>query len=90
MFRSVGALNFPTSSARWVISYTPVLGGGYDSAPGKIVQPGVVELERRPMNYRFANVTSAVSVPVTLGAGTQQLTLLFDTGGINVRTIVLN
>jgi hypothetical protein len=42
------------------------------------------------MNYRFANVTSAVSVPVTLGAGTQQLTLLFDTGGINVRTIVLN
>jgi len=29
-------------------------------------------------------------VPVTLGAGTQQLTLLFDTGAMNIRTIVVN
>jgi hypothetical protein len=33
---------------------------------------------------------TTVSVPVTLGAGTQQLTLLFDTGGMNIRTIVVN
>jgi hypothetical protein len=33
---------------------------------------------------------TTVSVPVTLGAGTQQLTLLFDTGGVNLRTIVVN
>ncbi len=28
---------------------------------------------------------TTVSVPVTLGAGTQQMTLLFDTGGMNFR-----
>ena len=28
---------------------------------------------------------TTVSVPVTLGAGTQQMTLLFDTGGMNIR-----
>jgi hypothetical protein len=33
---------------------------------------------------------TTVSVPVTLGGGTQQLTLLFDTGGMNIRTIVVN
>jgi hypothetical protein len=33
---------------------------------------------------------TTVSVPVALGAGTQQLTLLFDTGGVNLRTIVVN
>jgi carbohydrate binding protein with CBM6 domain/phospholipase D-like protein len=33
---------------------------------------------------------TTVSVPVTLGAGTQQLTLLFDTGAMNIRTIVVN
>jgi uncharacterized membrane protein YgcG len=31
-----------------------------------------------------------ISVPVTLGPGVQQLTLLFDTGGMNIRTIVVN
>jgi probable HAF family extracellular repeat protein len=29
---------------------------------------------------------TTVSVPVTLGAGTQQMTILFDTGGMNFRT----
>jgi phosphatidylserine/phosphatidylglycerophosphate/cardiolipin synthase-like enzyme len=33
---------------------------------------------------------TTVSVPVTLGAGTQQLTLLFDTGAMNIRTIAVN
>jgi hypothetical protein len=33
---------------------------------------------------------TTVSVPVTLGAGTQQLTLLFDTGPMNIRTIAVN
>jgi phosphatidylserine/phosphatidylglycerophosphate/cardiolipin synthase-like enzyme len=33
---------------------------------------------------------TTVSVPVTLGAGTQQLTLLFDTGGMNLLTIAVN
>jgi hypothetical protein len=32
-------LELPTSSARWVISYTPVLGGGYDSAPARLYSP---------------------------------------------------
>jgi hypothetical protein len=31
-----------------------------------------------------------ISVPVTLGPGVQQLTLMFDTGGTNIRTIVVN
>jgi hypothetical protein len=31
-----------------------------------------------------------ISVPVTLGPGVQQLTLLFDTGGVNVASIVVN
>ena len=31
-----------------------------------------------------------ISVPVTLGPGVQQLTLMFDTGGMNIRTIVVN
>jgi hypothetical protein len=31
-----------------------------------------------------------ISVPVTLGPGVQQLTLLFDTGGMNIETIVVN
>jgi hypothetical protein len=31
-----------------------------------------------------------ISVPVTLGPGIQQLTLMFDTGGMNIRTIVVN
>jgi len=31
-----------------------------------------------------------ISVPVTLGPGVQQLTLLFDNGGMNIRTIVVN
>jgi len=33
---------------------------------------------------------TTVSVPVTLGAGVQQLTLLFDTGAVNIRTIIVN
>jgi len=31
-----------------------------------------------------------VQVPVTLGAGTQQLTLLFDTGSVNIQKILVN
>jgi hypothetical protein len=31
-----------------------------------------------------------ISVPVTLGPGVQQLTLLFDTGAMNIRTIAVN
>ena len=33
---------------------------------------------------------TTVSVPVTLGGGTQQLKLLFDTGAMNVSTIVVD
>jgi hypothetical protein len=33
---------------------------------------------------------TTVDVPVTLGAGVQQLTLLFDTGGMNITTITVN
>jgi hypothetical protein len=33
---------------------------------------------------------TTVSVPVTLGAGVQQITLFFDTGGMNIRTITVN
>jgi hypothetical protein len=31
-----------------------------------------------------------VQVPVTLGAGVQQLTLLFDTGSVNIQKILVN
>jgi hypothetical protein len=31
-----------------------------------------------------------ISVPVTLAPGVQQLTLLFDTGGVNLLTIAVN
>jgi hypothetical protein len=33
---------------------------------------------------------TTISLPVTLGPGVQQLTLLFDTGGINVTVLVVN
>ena len=33
---------------------------------------------------------TTVSVPVTIGAGVQQITILFDTGGMNIRTITVN
>jgi hypothetical protein len=46
MFRRVGALNFPKSSARWMISY-PGIGRWIRQRAGKIVQPGVGELESR-------------------------------------------
>jgi hypothetical protein len=29
-------------------------------------------------------------VSVTLGGGVQQITILFDTGGMNIRTITVN
>ncbi len=32
---------------------------------------------------------TTVSVPVTLGAGTQQMTLYFDTGGMNIRLVTV-
>ena len=32
---------------------------------------------------------TTVSVPVTLGAGTQQMTIMFDTGGMNFKTAVV-
>src|SRR5262249_44884047 len=33
---------------------------------------------------------TTVSVPVTLGGGVQQITILFDTGGMNLRAITVN
>jgi hypothetical protein len=41
-----------------------------------------------PMTGDWQSWTSVV-VPVTLGAGVQQMTLLFDTAGFNLRTVVV-
>ena len=36
MLRSVGALNFPTSSGFFVTSYTPALADGYEIIPARL------------------------------------------------------
>jgi len=90
-------------AGEWMNYTVSVAAGGNYTALLRVAAPGaggrlhlgfngpsnVWESIAIPATGGWQNWTS-VSVPVTLGAGTQQMTLLFDTPGFNIRSIAVS
>ena len=91
-----------TAAGEW-LNYTVNVGaGGSYSIALRVASPGGATLHvgfNGPSAGQWVTVTvpatggwqswATVTVPVTLGAGTQQMTLYFDTGGMNIRNAVI-
>jgi hypothetical protein len=87
-----------TAAGEWLNYTVNVTAAGSKTVQLRVASPGGASLHvgfNGPSQGTWKSVTvpatggwqnwTTVNVPVTLGAGTQQMTIMFDTGGVNFR-----